>query len=508
VEQSIPMEQQTKTLKGRFEELKQYRQPFDNVAERAAELTLPYIFRRDGQENTPYELGWQNLGARGVNHLASKLMLSLFPPTGGFFKFVLDETVKQSLPPNAIKNADNYTNIAEAIMLQELNKLQVRPVLNEAVKHVIITGNVALWFMEDNLKLYSLKDYVVMRDKAMNLVEIILRETVDFDALPLYIRGWIIKNKIQESSEDWNFDKGNPQYTIYTGAKLINGTWEMWQEINGVEIEGTRKKVKRLPILVLRWTNTLYGHGFVEQIMGDLESLESLSQALTEGALTAARTIFLARPNGMVDINELISAQNGDIIEGEPEDVGVLQMQKYADFRVALERALTLEDRLNQMFLVFSPRDAERVTAEEIRRLTEELESLLGGVYTLLADELQRPLLEILFDRLLDKGILEEPPNGDIQVVLTSGFEALSRTTNLNKLLTLLQAVMNIPNALQYINWNEYLNRVVNALNLEPKGLIFSEEELMAKQQALMEMQIQQTAAQEGAKAALQKQQQ
>ena len=45
----------------------------------------------------------------------------------------------------------------------------------------------------------------------------------------------------------------------------------------------------------------------------------------------------------------------------------LLQVQKQADFSVALSRISDLENRLNQVFLIFQPRQAERVTAEEIR---------------------------------------------------------------------------------------------------------------------------------------------
>ncbi len=276
-------------------------------------------------------------------------------------------------------------------------------------------------------------------------------------------------------------------YDIFTAAKLTDGKWEMWQEIGELEVPNTRKWVKLLPILVLRWTNNEYGHGLVEQVLGDLLNLESLSKAVTNSALAAAKTIFLVRPSAETNINLIKNAKNGDIIIGNKDDVGTMGVSSYADLKTAQEQIMQLENRINQMFLVFNPRSAERVTAEEIRRLTEELEALLGGVYTLLAEELQKPLLQLIREKI--QKTLPQPPDEDVKLVLTSGFEALARTTELNKLLTFLSAVGNIQPALQYINWYEYLTQIVSSLSLNAQGLIKTQEELMAEQQQMLQMQ-------------------
>ena len=69
-------------------------------------------------------------------------------------------------------------------------------------------------------------------------------------------------------------------------------------------------------------------------------------------------------------------------------------MQKFNDFRVAQESAQKIEERLAAAFLLNSSvqRDAERVTAEEVRFMAQELESTLGGVYSVLSQEFQLPL--------------------------------------------------------------------------------------------------------------------
>ena len=58
-------------------------------------------------------------------------------------------------------------------------------------------------------------------------------------------------------------------------------------------------------------------------------------------------------------------------------------------------------------------RDAERVTAEEIRLMAEQLESGLAGVYSMLSQELQLPLIKrVLF-------LMEQA--GEIPPILLTG---------------------------------------------------------------------------------------
>jgi len=498
------MIENTSSLKNRFQTLEANKQELVQVAEKASQLTLRYIFPPSNKKDNTY-LGknWQAVGARGVNNLASKLLLTLFPPSGGFFKYSLDESIKAALSPEALQMAENYAMLAEKLTLQELNQLATRHILFESLKHLIITGNIALWLDGNKFKLYDLHNFVVVRDKAMNLVEIILRETVDKDALPANFRELIESNDIPSSFvANKTSDPQNTQYDVFTGAKLINNTWEMWQEINGVEVPGTRKKVKRLPILVLRWTNNEYGHGLIEQVLGDLYTLEQLSKAVAQGSMAAARTLFLVRPSAETSIEALVNAPNGAVVEGNIDDVGTLQLDKFADFRTAAEKAAEIEERLNYMFLVFQPRTAERVTAEEIRRLTEELEALLGGVYTLLAEELQKPLIELIFEKLQKEGKLEKAGD-DVKVIITAGFEELSRAATFNKLLTFLNSIGAIPNAVETVNWSEFIMRLVNSLNIDAKGLVLTPEELEAKREEALRMQTQAAAAQAGVQAAV-----
>jgi len=103
-------------------------------------------------------------------------------------------------------------------------------------------------------------------------------------------------------------------------------------------------------------------------------------------------------PNGTTKKRTLADSPNGGIADGNAQDVSVLQLEKFNDFRIAQETASQITERLSFAFLLNSAvqRNAERVTAEEIRFMAQELEAALGGVYSTLSQEFQLPLVEIL----------------------------------------------------------------------------------------------------------------
>src|SRR3546814_9435028 len=94
-------------------------------------------------------------------------------------------------------------------------------------------------------------------------------------------------------------------------------------------------------------------------------------------------------------------------------------------FSVASQVAERLELRLSHAFMLQSGtvRNAERVTAEEIRAMAQELENVLGGVYTVLSAEFQLPLIRRIPYVLIRQGEAPEMPKTVVPTVVT-GFEA------------------------------------------------------------------------------------
>jgi len=113
--------------------------------------------------------------------------------------------------------------------------------------------------------------------------------------------------------------------------------------------------------------------------------------------------------------------------------VSTLQVQKGGDFRVALETMQMINDRLGAAFLLNSSvqRAAERVTAEEVRFMAQELETALGGVYSILSQEFQLPLINLLLNSLQKQGKMPKMPKDSVKPTVVTGIEALGRGRHL-----------------------------------------------------------------------------
>jgi len=82
---------------------------------------------------------------------------------------------------------------------------------------------------------------------------------------------------------------------------------------------------------------------------------------------------------------------------GMAGDVTTIQLEKYNDFKLAFEVSKEIEKRISQAFLLAGSvtRDGERVTAKEIQYMINELEDSLGGIYSILSQEFQLPLIRV-----------------------------------------------------------------------------------------------------------------
>jgi hypothetical protein len=289
---------------------------------------------------------------------------------------------------------------------------------------------------------------------------------------------------------------------LYTAVCREGNKWRVFQDVNGTSIESSTGTyaLDQSPFIPLRFSRVDgedYGRGYVEEYMGDLQSLESLTRAIVEGSAAAAKVLFLVNPNGTTRARTLAESPNGTITQGNAADVSVLQLNKFNDFRVAQETIAAIRDRLGHNFLLTSGvvRNAERVTAEEIRMLSIELESSLGGLYSLLSTELQLPLVNRLLSNLTKRKKLPKLPKGIATPVIITGVEALGRGNDLQKLDLFLAGAAQVvgPEALaQYVNVGEYFKRRATSLGIKTAALIKSEEQLQMEMEQQQQEQQQQ----------------
>ena len=379
-----------------YSKLSSDRSPFLDVAVEASELTLPYLVTRDASYKGSKTLlqPYQSVGAKAVVTLAAKLMLALVPPQTAFFKLqVRDDKIGEELEPQMRSELDLSFSKIERMIMDYIAASNDRVVIHQALKHLIVSGNALIFMGKDGLKHYPLNRYVVNRDGNGNVIEIVTKEMVSRKVLGLELP------KPPEAGPNAP-DSYEDDAEVYTCVKMDEGSgrWIWHQEVDDIILPASRSSAPKntSPWLVLRF-NTVdgedYGRGRVEEFIGDLRSLDGLSQALVEGASVASKVIFLVSPSSTTKPQTLSKAGNGAIIQGRPEDVGVVQVGKTADFGTASQMVQTIEKRILEAFLVMNVRNAERVTAEEVRLTQLELEQSLGGLYSLLTVEFLIPYL-------------------------------------------------------------------------------------------------------------------
>jgi len=489
------------TAKGQYDKLHAKRQPYLDRAKDAAVYTIPTLMPEQLTEtdNVTFDTPWQSLGARGVNSLASKLLMALLPPNTPFFKIKPNDLVVQDLAEDdeAVQELDKALAKIERAVTEELEASAIRPATYEVLRQLIVAGNVLLHLDPKNgPQVYHLPKYVVRRNPNGEVVEIITRELAAPDDLPEVNQE---AAKEQEKSDDKTIE-------LYTRIHLAEDKWHVYQEAAGIEVPNTRGTYtkKKMPWMALRFgriDGEHYGRGYVEELLGDLKTLDGLTQSITEGAASAAKVLFFLAPNSTMSAKEIAQAPNCSILDGLRKDIEVLQMEKFADFRVAREQADVVEKRLEAAFLLNASvqRDAERVTATEVRVMAGELDSTLSGTYSVLAQEFQLPLVKLLMGQMKE---VPELPQGATRTTITTGMEALGRGHDLTKLDNFLagmpQQVAQM--AMEYLNTATYLERRATALGIDTKGLILSQEEIEAKRQQAQQQEMAGKLAGPGAK--------
>ena len=156
-----------------------------------------------------------------------------------------------------------------------------------------------------------------------------------------------------------SMDSPDEEICLYTAVCRKSDKWHVWQEINGEMIpssEGSYPLDKNpfIPLRFSRIDGEDYGRGYVEEYLGDLQSLEALTRALVEGSAAAAKVLFLVNPNGTTRARTLAESSNGAITQGNAQDVSVLQLNKFNDFRVVQESMAKIEERMGHAFLLTS----------------------------------------------------------------------------------------------------------------------------------------------------------
>lgn len=477
-------------------------------AEQYSAWTLPNVFPEEHCNARSTELMQSNdsVGARGVNSMANKVVSTLFRLQGSFFRLHLDETQREQLEAlsqdskkadvgQALAQIDRVFNSAERKAMDRLAMVQFRDKAVDVAKLLLVTGN-ALQFTPENgpMQVYSLRDYSVVRDVAGTVIEIITRDTKAFETFSDEVKAELrfTRQYTRDSYED------RSPVTIYTQIRLEDdGKYHIRQAADLVDLDLGAQDVsypaKILPWLPLTWNLARgedYGRGLVEDYSGAFHSIEVLTQSLLNVAGIMGDIKFLVNPASLLDVEELNRSPSGSYHSGKEGDITTPQMNKAQEAQFVQAMIDRFTNQISQAFMLNSGmvRDAERVTAEEIRMIAQELENAHGGVYSRLAHQWQQPLAYILLDRIGFDG-----SQWGVEPKIITGMDNLSRAGEMDNLklwigdLAALEAIPeDIRRVINPLKFAEYsgLNRQVPW-----EKLCYTDQELQQQQQALQAQQ-------------------
>lgn len=482
----------------RWAQLDGTRRGFITRCENFAAYTIPKICLPDNQNDSNRNMSqdFQAVGAQATNHLANKLMLALFAPSRPFFRLDPSKAIAKQIAEAGV----NETEVAEALAEAEkaaiavLDKKAIRPKLYEASKHLIVTGNVLI-DLSDTFRVIGIKKYVVRRSLSGKVLEMIIADKLTIDEL---------EDNVRDAAMLALSANADRTVTLYRWIRRnADGDYVMDQWVDTYklpsEFDGKWPEDK-LPFRPLTWDladGMHYGSGLVEDYENDFAGLSALSRAQVQGAILASEFRWLVNPAGMTRVEDFEGTANGGAMPGQEGDIVLVQSGKAGDLQITMNMAAEYVNRIGRGFLMGSQliRDAERVTAEEIRLVAQELETALGGAYSRIAVDFQMPLAHWLLAEI-------DVPIRNFEPSIVTGLDALSRGGDLDELklwLADIAALNNLPEgALRELNLGPLYKALAIPRRIKVDSYIKSEAQKAAEAEAQQQMMAQQAAMQAG----------
>lgn len=478
-------------------------------ARKCAALTIPSLLPPEGlTEEDQLPQPYSSVPARGVTNMASKILSAMLPLNDApFFKFELSTGME---PTHEIEN------FLERLAYQAYNKLSsknLRETIYLALQHLIVTGDVLVIQEDDyNFRVIRKDHFVVRRNVDGNVQEILYLEFIAKANTDAIMDGYYHSGQHSKKGYD----------TLYVRLTL-NEEDKSWTQVSEDETGETVTKgtYKVSPVIPLRWAMVAgenYGRSHCEDIIGDIQTLESFTEALIEGTAAGSAFWIGIDPAGLTELDDIARTSNGGFVSARQQDVFTLTPSGTMNPQIQSTQSgvETMRREVGNSFLLSGSAipSGDRVTATAVRMIGSELETILGGAFSAISRDLMEPLVRrtvflMLENEELDPNLKEQfSEDGLLTVEIVTGLQALSRDTDLNKLLQMGDMVKNLPpQALELFKWEEYAKSLVTSIGFDSTAWIKSPEEAQEEKMAMMQQQqniqtqagIQQQLAQQGA---------
>lgn len=472
------------TAAGLWSELDGLRQEVLSRAETYAQYTIPTLFMPQGQNTDTDASGhtWQSVGAQAVNNLATRLMLALFAPSRPFLRLDPTDEYAEAARLAGVSEADLRTILAEGERktVKTLDRLALRPKLYELLKQLIVAGNVLAVFnrAESLLRVMSLRYFCVKRDVQGRVLKVVIKESVCLDEL---------EQGIQDQVTEVPDDKIVDFYILV--ERQPDGKYKVSQHVGNQHFTSFDKTYTEqdCPYKVLTWSlsdEANYGTSLVGDYEGDFAALTKYSSALVTAGILASEFRWLVSAASGTRPEDFEDSENGQALSGEKDAVTLLNAAGEVADAMQVQQSVIADyvNRIGRGFIMASSvtRDAERVTAQEIRLLANELENGLGGGYSRLAVDLQIPMGHFLL--AMNKITVD---GKSLELTVVTGLDALSRNGDLENLQGWLADVQSLgaapPLALERLKMDVVLADLATPRGIDAKKYLRSDEEVQGE---------------------------
>ncbi|QQO90800.1 portal protein [Pseudomonas phage Bertil] len=471
-----------------------------------AHWTLPQLMadlslQLDGTQHI-VERDYQEVGALLVNNLAPKLASMLFPSSRPFYKIDASDTLIEAATAKGMTKIELTSHFAQleqkSCQRVFLNASYAQVI--QALRHLIVTGNTLLYRNSASGKFvtYGVQSYSTRRDGQGTLLDTVLREYTHIEALdPTVQTALRMANRSRyQRAED------SPPVELYTRIQRKQGAsgtvyYEVTQEADEIPVGTTGLYPEVLcPWVVITWNQIAgenYGRGLVEDFAGGFAKLSDGSHAAALYGIELMKVVNLVAPGLGADIDELANAESGEYVQGQPGAVSAYEngdATKLAVVRQELENVIT---NLSRAFMYKgNTREAERVTAFEIKQDALEADNVLGGAYSTLAAGMQVPLAHICLTEV-KSDMLEGIVTNTVELNIVAGIPALGRATDVQNLILAAQdCIAIIPNLMQVdrrIDGGKIMDMIMAGSSVDTSLIYKSEDQLASEQKAALAQQ-------------------
>ena len=442
---------------------------------RYAHWTLPKLMAELRPMGTAdiIERDYQEIGALLTNNLASKLAALLFPTNRPFFGVNVSSRIMKLAKANGIDDGAFMAQLAE-LEMEASQSVFLNSSYNQltlAVAHLIVTGN-CLTRRDSQRKrtmTYGLQSFGIRRTGTGEMADCILREFESFAGLSRDLQV-LLATRFPNKYRMDRFEVNVEVYTRITRQAAASGNvfYTVSQEIEGMPVGEPGTFPQHLcPFQAPVWSLVAgehYGRGLVEDFAGGFAALSDKSEGLALYGIAMMKFLNLVQPGSGNSIDDFQKAETGDYVSGTQ---GAVVAQESGDANKVTAMRAEIDAVFQNLAKAFmyqtNVRDAERVTAFELRQAANEANNALGGTYSALAESFQLGLAHLLLMEVSPdtlQGIITK----DVVPDIVSGLPALSRGIDVQNMLAAAQDAQAIVPVLKTLDNRLDPNKVMDVI--------------------------------------------